>query len=159
MVRTPQRFQSTLPRGERQETCLRAGVYPAVSIHAPTWGATYVNRTWESFCYVSIHAPTWGATGLGVHDRGPVEVSIHAPTWGATGQFSACSACCPCFNPRSHVGSDLERVNVQFWFVVSIHAPTWGATPSGCRQSHSWTFQSTLPRGERRGQNHGPAPD
>ena len=33
---------------------------------------------------VSIHAPTWGATqreALGGHDGG---VSIHAPTWGAT---------------------------------------------------------------------------
>ena len=62
-----------------------AGTFTTVSIHAPTWGATWL---WNDQVYqadVSIHAPTWGAT----HNRisryvPPSAVSIHAPTWGAT---------------------------------------------------------------------------
>ena len=33
-----------------------------VSIHAPTWGATFVRQRYTSAFGVSIHAPTWGAT-------------------------------------------------------------------------------------------------
>ena len=77
------------------------------------------------------------------------------------------------FNPRSHVGSDLNfapsngwkqqvSIHASTWGAtchdgtmdrarkVSIHAPTWGAT--SCRLvacSFCLPFQSTLPRGER----------
>ena len=33
---------------------------------------------------ISIHAPTWGATWYFVHAPRLVIISIHAPTWGAT---------------------------------------------------------------------------
>ena len=33
-----------------------------VSIHAPTWGATFALRDAAAPAAVSIHAPTWGAT-------------------------------------------------------------------------------------------------
>ena len=57
-----------------------------------------------------------------------VKVSIHAPTWGAT-------PCCrggrepyPSFNPRTHMGCDINTNMTYESFDVSIHAPTWGAT-------------------------------
>ena len=56
----------------------------AVSIHAPTQGATIAGSK-ELFCRkVSIHAPTQGATQKSVADRVKDGVSIHAPTQGAT---------------------------------------------------------------------------
>ena len=101
----------------------------AVSIHAPTKGATCTSRTIPSHQSVSIHAPTKGATGS-IPD-------------GSAGHIR--------FNPRSHEGSDplpdalsqllslfqstLPRRERQETVraiepvdIVSIHAPTKGAT-------------------------------
>ena len=33
-----------------------------ISIHAPTWGATYKSDATATAFSISIHAPTWGAT-------------------------------------------------------------------------------------------------
>ena len=57
---------------------------------------------------------------------------------------------CACFNPRSHMGSDVFSLdNDTVINRVSIHAPTWGATQGWlCCHSSIW-FQSTLPHGER----------
>ena len=84
LTTTLRQFQSTLPHGERllppryqQALCLRfnprshmgsdfaeivAMAARLVSIHAPTWGATYLLYLCTKFNSVSIHAPTWGAT-------------------------------------------------------------------------------------------------
>ena len=58
-----------------------------------------------------------------------VEVSIHAPTWGATRELA-------------QLENELK---------VSIHAPTWGATFRHSRFDVQAQFQSTHPRGVRRG--------
>ena len=101
----------------------------AVSIHAPTRGATRYFRNGLEIIKVSIHAPTRGATStcailharkkfqsthpLGVRRyfslsyKPKIQVSIHAPTRGATGS--------------AKVLGDIQ--------IVSIHAPTRGATP------------------------------
>ena len=60
----------------------------AVSIHAPTGGATDVAGEVRHRGGVSIHAPTGGATVEGSGDEGGVLVSIHAPTGGATAGIS-----------------------------------------------------------------------
>ena len=121
-------FQSTLQHGERllppryqQALCLRfnprshmgsdfaeivAMAARFVSIHAPTWGATYLLYLCTKFNSVSIHAPTWGATSIAL--------------LGRFGRY--------CFNPRSHMGSDRPFNNQEECWNVSIHAPTWGAT-------------------------------
>ena len=58
-------------------------------------------------------------------------VSIHAPTRGATRPSSAIRRLQRCFNPRSHEGSDLNKVKYALYSSnVSIHAPTRGATCS-----------------------------
>ena len=56
-------FQSTRPRGARPRTRGRSLPCGRVSIHAPTWGATW-QPTKYTHRIVSIHAPTWGATLL-----------------------------------------------------------------------------------------------
>ena len=142
-------FQSTLPRGERRNNisnlsggrCFNPRSHvgsditdgrrfqrTTVSIHAPTWGATSPRLSWQTRPKVSIHAPTWGATACKCISLRQKNVSIHAPTWGAT---------------KQREGREEGRK-------VSIHAPTWGATCLSLIQRRRASFQSTLPRGERR---------
>ena len=142
-------FQSTHPRGVRQELQQRYNDARLISIHAPTWGATVGRVLHEPFNDISIHAPTWGATTVTPALRRMREISIHAPTWGAT----------------------IARVHTSRGDGISIHAPTWGATwgtPSSLRRTNfnprthvgcdirlgiiragEPKFQSTHPRGVR----------
>ena len=122
-------FQSTHPRGVRQELTGMAGNEQAVSIHAPAWGATHHDVAFRRCVQVSIHAPAWGATLHGLkkghslllfqstHPRGvrrperiaqdvACYVSIHAPAWGATSLLSSRTSRYRCFNPRTRVGCD-----------------------------------------------------
>ena len=99
---------------------------------------------------VSIHAPTWGATkNRAVYLAHRRTVSIHAPTWGATNVCRHSSTRSLCFNPRSHMGSDLSILADAQQIYVSIHAPTWGATWNWLLLVFVRWFQSTLPHGER----------
>ena len=81
-------------------------VYPGVSIHAPTKGATACLIQNGYVLHVSIHAPTKGATYRSQVLLKVYLVSIHAPTKGATKKA------------KNEIDS----------FKVSIHAPTKGAT-------------------------------
>ena len=127
-----------------------------VSIHAPTRGATYIDKTHVVKYLVSIHAPTRGATA-------------HAAL--VTHTFSS-------FNPRPHAGGDSSssitdvasvsfqstpprggrhkvRLSATTHSVVSIHAPARGATDWFCNAIASSRFQSTLPReGRQAGKPH-----
>ncbi len=78
------RFQSTHPHGVRHKLSCRYSDLAAVSIHAPTRGATGKRGTQASHQTVSIHAPTRGATKQGDNIPQSQYVSIHAPTRGAT---------------------------------------------------------------------------
>lgn len=58
-----------------------------------------------------------------------LEHPAHAPARGATLNYRAPRALIPCFNPRSHTGSDNSNLNNHHaWGRVSIHAPVRGAT-------------------------------
>ena len=57
----------------------------------------------------------------------------------------------PYFNPRSHVGNDQFAIIVCICVVISIHVPTWGTTQNPDHINPASQFQSTFPRGERRG--------
>ena len=86
-----------------------------ISIHAPTRGATITALTYRSAQTISIHAPTRGATITALTYRSAQTISIHAPTRGATVRtddtgYSGCD-----FNPRSHEGSDGQRVAPTWW--------------------------------------------
>ena len=100
----------------------------AISIHAPTRGATKPAKKKPVDEDISIHAPTRGATTytLGITDT--YAISIHAPTRGAT----------------------LELRIAAHYANISILAPTRGATYTRKNVSLSTRlFQSSLPRGER----------
>ena len=99
-------FQSTLPHGERQFGGTDDAGFNAVSIHAPTWGATRDGCSEVLTSTVSIHAPTWGATLVARAWCPDWYVSIHAPTWGATSWGQSWTTAPSGFNPRSHMGSD-----------------------------------------------------
>ena len=142
-------FQSTHPHGVRPYPEIYSE-FIEVSIHAPTWGATSSSGRERSCLSVSIHAPTWGATCSrkiyrfrflfqSTHPHGVRRyrrrratnlsfVSIHAPTWGATYQAFPLRCLRVCFNPRTHMGCDIEDIIEVISPRVSIHAPTWGAT-------------------------------
>ena len=62
--RNPPKFQSTHPRGVRHAAAHVPVDLGQVSIHAPTWGATFRPSCRACKRRVSIHAPTWGATSL-----------------------------------------------------------------------------------------------
>ena len=57
-------------------------------------------------CAISIHAPTWGATLKENVGNTTFTISIHAPTWGATLNFLRAAHNEEHFNPRTHVGCD-----------------------------------------------------
>ena len=58
----PSIFQSTLPHGERPHPSMPNLCLDRISIHAPTWGATWRIGETAGRYMISIHAPTWGAT-------------------------------------------------------------------------------------------------
>ena len=80
--------------------------YLQISIHAPTWEATYWSLVLRFILTISIHAPTWEATGNCYTRPRRHEISIHAPTWEATGCV----------------------LSTDKGLQISIHAPTWEAT-------------------------------
>ena len=121
-----------------------------ISIHAPTKGATQIDRYKVCDFGISIHAPTKGATISGSisgflicyfnprSHEGSDTLDTGDPSW------------CPNFNPRSHEGSDYDRLRSSRQYTdfnprshegsdvrsslmcgmsqISIHAPTKGAT-------------------------------
>ena len=78
------RFQSTLPRRERQLCGQFSLAFFHVSIHAPAKGATHGCDVAPGVSDVSIHAPAKGATVLALIVSYTSAVSIHAPAKGAT---------------------------------------------------------------------------
>ena len=79
-----ERFQSTLPHGERPPLYLRPLQAQAISIHAPAWGATTaLQRSFINILFQSTLPHGERLTGVCGHDVGPW-ISIHAPAWGAT---------------------------------------------------------------------------
>ena len=123
-----QRFQSTLPQGERQRHCNGFALLRSISIHAPTRGATFIRAAYVPNKEFQSTLPRGERLFLTWFTGGTRKISIHAPTRGAT-NLAFC-------HRQSHL--------------ISIHAPTRGATVSICADAISFTrFQSTLPRGER----------
>ena len=149
------KFQSTLPRRERQppyrafEPFLlhfnphshegsdgsRNGLntWFCISIHTPTKGAT--KSMWLTLPNgsISIHTPTKGATLYPGLLSSLKRISIHTPTKGATKHLFTCRRHVVYFNPHSHEGSDCRLLfpHVLTSF-ISIHTPTKGATIFRC---------------------------
>ena len=176
--KSPRKFQSTLPRGERRSFRVHARSARRISIHAPARGATGLNLliTFGEVLFqstlprgerqrplppsanrqrISIHAPARGATTsryVGCHAHC---ISIHAPARGATAdkridpkQVWEISIHAPA---RGATG--LPRYTYKY-IGISIHAPARGATNIDYDTLRVRLFQSTLPRGERHSTNH-----
>ena len=121
-------FQSTHPRGVRPEKIRVCTCKSAVSIHAPTWGATTM-----------IVSGGFFGTFQSTHPRGVRLKQIAQPISSQKFQST---------HPRGVRPSViLPTAPRQF---VSIHAPTWGATTRYVNSCRSVLFQSTHPRGVRR---------
>ena len=121
-------FQSTHPRGVRRDITICIRTYrlcfnPRTHVGCDRISIRLLRRT----KLVSIHAPTWGATFddddstakrefQSTHPRGVRQVVGSIP-WEICG-----------FNPRTHVGCDRLSSLYKSYCKVSIHAPTWGAT-------------------------------
>ena len=167
-------FQSTHPRGVRHPAPVLSGlsharfnprtrvgcdamrslrmVLPAVSIHAPAWGATLrscdaCRCAWGFNPRTRVGCDTPGKTYTfeqclfqSTHPRGVrrlllnisgfnIRVSIHAPAWGATslddgtvGEMGRFQSTHPRGVRQGHRATQRRGLD------VSIHAPAWGAT-------------------------------
>ena len=102
---------------------------------------------------ISIHAPTRGATALYVSSYCSSQFQSTLPR-GERLRFRHSRAAVINFNPRSHEGSDYFMDMGDRFKAISIHAPTRGATLFRIKYTPFRVFQSTLPRGERRDQQH-----
>ena len=121
------KFQSTHPRGVRLGERLHTVQRVAISIHAPTWGATALLSELNPAYRISIHAPTWGATlDIDIAKKSIGFQSTHPR--GVRPRRSARLMPIKYFNPRTHVGCDQVFGERPHNFGISIHAPTWGAT-------------------------------
>ena len=167
-------FQSTRPRGARRRIDDRGVQSRVVSIHAPARGATSITDAVPFPAGVSIHAPARGATfcasskntrGIRFNPRAregrdPISadwpataapVSIHAPARGATRQCPHFGLCPSGFNPRAREGRDRPT----HWMPLP-EPPFQSTRPRGARRGcgrkivDRGRFQSTRPRGARR---------
>ena len=100
------KFQSTLPRGERPSHSPKGAKKEVISIHAPTRGATSAFR-----CMTSSN----GYFNPRSHEGSDSPLSV---AWLLLVNF----------NPRSHEGSDEDAAKAAEKLKISIHAPTRGAT-------------------------------
>ena len=181
---TPRRSARSLPRNfnprsrEGSDRSYVAEVLKtSISIHAPAKGATECYRISTHTDLISIHAPAKGATyshPLLIYRH---TISIHAPAKGATHRSNAGSQRSLYFNPRSREGSDVlvvrkvgdtNHFNPRSREGSDQHQQHRGrnrrhfnprsregsdAVVSGA-VLHTFLFQSTLPRRERRQRLH-----
>ena len=146
-------FQSTLPRGERRKGFLRECKRILHFNPRSREGSDAPQiLLWHHFL-ISIHAPARGATSFfGIHSPSTWGISIHAPARGATILLYKFFNFFNYFNPRSREGSDTFLP--QALPGISDFNPRSregsddfvGVAVLVCKE-----FQSTLPRGERRG--------
>ena len=125
----PAGFQFTRPRGARPGCPRRVSRSCAVSIHAPTWGATPSCPGRGRPCGFNSRAHVGRDACVdpsrlvwtGFNSRAHVGRDRASP---------ARSRPCRGFNSRAHVGRDAPFSAKKSTRNVSIHAPTWGATIS-----------------------------
>ena len=142
-------FQSTLPRRERHIEFIVLKTFEDDFNPRSHEGSDYVIIFGLRRAAISIHAPTKGATTAFSTKALFTEISIHAPTKGATPPSFCSHLTVRDFNPRSHEGSDGYEYLQSSEHNISIHAPTKGATYYYKDRNDMEKFQSTLPRRER----------
>ncbi len=123
-------FQSTLPRGERHGVATAESTTYIFQSTLPRGERRLTMENVINLGDISIHAPARGATFFPRLVGCTFLISIHAPARGATDYIRQVGHLPENFNPRSREGSDCMPY-------ILLH--------------HFQIFQSTLPRGERRG--------
>ena len=144
----------------------------AVSIHAPTRGATHYLGFPEGYIEFQSTRPRGERLNQSSYPLYNRRFQSTLPRGERPSTASTRAASRTGFNPRSHEWSDTySRLISHPWSLfqstlprgerpyqarqakasedVSIHAPTRGATGLWCGSSPGIKFQSTLPRGER----------
>ncbi len=123
------RFQSTLPRGERQLVYNPVTKKYEISIHAPTRGATasaISYLVWQLYFNPRSHEGSDGRKFISVVPDELFQSTLprgerHSEAGNNRGIRND-------FNPRSHEGSDAVQCSNSADSEISIHAPTRGAT-------------------------------
>ena len=142
-------FQSTHPRGVRHGGFEDLARMIEISIHAPTWGATFPRLDTNPMTGfqsthprgVRPHTPETSSSRRNFNPRTHVGCDRSPRSSIPTSGY---------FNPRTHVGCDLDHERQVVGHHISIHAPTWGATSEAFGIPNLKAFQSTHPRGVRR---------
>jgi len=122
-------FQSTPPRGGRHTHDAVSAPSIAVSIHAPTRGATKLLKPPLMIWMFQSTPPRGGRLSRKRRGRDLVKFQSTPPRGG-----------------RLNLGIIIDAI-----MQVSIHAPTRGATAKSKHGKTTMRFQSTPPRGGRRG--------
>ncbi len=120
-------FQSTHPRGVR----LSFGIIAINRIHfnpRTHVGCDSALRLFTPVSAISIHAPTWGATLDRFGFKNWLSNFNPRTHVGCDMTLKYITLFKVNFNPRTHVGCDGVSVDEHTYFAISIHAPTWGAT-------------------------------
>ena len=123
----------------------------AISIHAPTWGATQASkrarmaaRHFNPRTHVGCDrfSDKLDQIVLNFNPRTHMGCDIKPPPRASRPAH---------FNPRTHMGCDYRsKMDIVGTFIISIHAPTWGATYAADPDTHeAFKFQSTHPHGVR----------
>ena len=142
-------FQFTRPRGARRGSTTRPAIDESFNSRAHA-GRDYAPRVGAVGGAVSIHAPTRGATGTpwlsgSIHRR--FNSRAHA---GRDARWLQEGTGTGGFNSRAHAGRDYYTPSITDCKWVSIHAPTRGATCAALPVVPLPAFQFTRPRGARR---------
>ena len=148
-------FQSTLPRRERPAQADKQNKWNAVSIHAPTKGATGISIIifFSNACFNPRSHE--GSDDNIIEISKNQYVSIHAPTKGATPAHTALRTLKTGFNPRSHEGSDQKNVLLKWKIYLFQSTLPRRERPTAMPISQPCSvFQSTLPRRERHQPSH-----
>ena len=106
------RFQSTLPRGERQELDLLGVVLTDISIHAPTRGATFLGHL-PPFHKQDFNPRSHEGSDLNAQLRTDITFDFNPRSHeGSDGTERNPAPKKHNFNPRSHEGSDCNRAEI-----------------------------------------------
>ena len=114
-------FQSTLPRGERQNAAVKIARYVKFQSTLPRGERPGCCGCWGGGRIISIHAPARGATRYMGEKQSYRSISIHAPARGATLFWVKTFCRLSDFNPRSREGSDSKYRQNQPSFFIYIH--------------------------------------
>ncbi len=145
-----QKFQSTLPHGERRgivllinASCLFQSTLPhgerldelKAMFGMEEFQSTLPHGERPAICVLSKHHILFQSTLPHGERLAQLPQEVHPYTcfnprsrMGSDPRFALTLQPVFCFNPRSRMGSDVVDDTLVFYFRVSIHAPAWGAT-------------------------------